>query len=179
MQDVDAVNAGYARLLLDDYLDDPGSVPEEWRVLFESGEALRGLPGLDRLLERLPRNGVGATNGHAAREAPAASQTDPELLGGVAAGMALVKAFRMHGHLAAALDPLGSAPIGDPALDPLRLQPRLTPELQARVPASVLRIHVGGETLAGALPHLQETYCGSMAYEIEHISEHFQRVWLR
>jgi 2-oxoglutarate dehydrogenase E1 component len=51
--------------------------------------------------------------------------------------------------------------------------------LQARVPASVLRVHVGGETLADALPRLQETYCGAMAYEIEHISDHFQRVWLR
>jgi 2-oxoglutarate dehydrogenase E1 component len=181
MPDVDAVNAGYAHLLLDDYLDDPESVPAEWRALFESGEAPRGLPGLDRLLERLPRNGAGATNGHAVASPPkpAGSPPELELLGGVAAGMALVKAFRMHGHLAAALDPLGSAPIGDPALDPLRLQPRLTPELQARVPASILRIHVGGDTLAEALPHLQETYCGSMAYEIEHISDHFQRVWLR
>jgi 2-oxoglutarate dehydrogenase E1 component len=85
----------------------------------------------------------------------------------------------MHGHLAARLDPLGSAPVGDPALDPLHLQPKLTPELQARIPAAVLRIHVGGDTLAEALPRLQETYCGSMAYEIEHISEHEQRVWLR
>ena len=182
MHDVDAVNAGYARLLLDEYLDDPESVPPEWRTLFENGDALRGLPGLDRLLERLPANGKGAGNGHHApsrlEERPV-TQPDPELLGGVAAGMALVKAFRMHGHLAAALDPLGSAPVGDPALDPLRLQPPLTAELQARVPASVLRIHVEGETLAEALPRLQETYCGSMAYEIEHIGDHFQRVWLR
>ena len=93
--------------------------------------------------------------------------------------MALVKAHRMHGHLAARLDPLGSEPVGDPALDPLRLEPKLTPELQAPLPASMLRIHVEGETLAEALPRLQETYCGSMAYEIEHIADHEQRVWLR
>jgi 2-oxoglutarate dehydrogenase E1 component len=178
MHDVDAVNVGYARLLLEEYLDDPASVPAEWRVLFENGDALRGLPGLDRLLQRLPANGLRPTNGHAVA-ATAKLDCDLELLGGVAAGMALVKAFRMHGHLAAALDPLGSAPVGDPALDPLRLQPTLTRELQARVPASVLRIHVEGETLAEALPRLQQTYCGSMAYEIEHISDHFQRVWLR
>ena len=93
--------------------------------------------------------------------------------------MALVKAHRMHGHLAAHLDPLGSEPIGDPALDPLRLEPKLTPELQARIPASVLRVHVSGDTLAEALPRLKETYCGSIAYEMEHISDHEQRVWLR
>ena len=110
---------------------------------------------------------------------PVVAAPDPELLGGVAAAMALVKAYRMHGHLAAELDPLGSAPVGDPALDPFRLEPTLTAELQARIPASFLRVHVDGETLAEALPHLEETYCGSMAYEIEHISDHEQRVWLR
>jgi 2-oxoglutarate dehydrogenase E1 component len=181
MHDVDGVNAGYARLLLDEYLENPESVLPEWRALFESGEAevVTSLPGLARLLERLPRNGA-AANGHATVEAPAPAETvDAELLGGVAAAMALVKAHRMHGHLAARLDPLGSEPVGDPALDPTRLIPQLTTELQARIPASVLRINVAGETLAEALPRLQETYCGTIAYEIEHISNHEQRVWLR
>jgi 2-oxoglutarate dehydrogenase E1 component len=93
--------------------------------------------------------------------------------------MALVKAYRMHGHLAAHLDPLGSEPLGDPALDESRLVPALTPELQARIPASVLRLYVAGDTLLEALPHLREVYTGSIAYEIEHISDHAERVWLR
>ena len=93
--------------------------------------------------------------------------------------MALVKAHRMHGHLAARLDPLGSEPHGDPALEPERLQPPLTKDLQARIPASVLRTYVAGDTLVDVLPRLRETYCGTMAYEIEHISDHEQRVWLR
>ena len=85
----------------------------------------------------------------------------------------------MHGHLAARLDPLGSEPVGDPALEPERLEPPLTPELQARIRARYLRLHVPGETLADALPALVETYCGTIAYEIEHISDHEERVWLR
>jgi len=44
-----------------------------------------------------------------------------ELVRGVAAGVALVAAYRSHGHLAARLDPLGSAPPGDPSLDPMNL----------------------------------------------------------
>jgi 2-oxoglutarate dehydrogenase E1 component len=40
-------------------------------------------------------------------------------------------------------------------------------------------VHVPGETLADVLPKLQETYCGTSAYEIEHISDHQERVWLR
>jgi 2-oxoglutarate dehydrogenase E1 component len=113
--------------------------------------------------------------------APATAQPplDEELLGGIAAAMALVKAIRMHGHLAARLDPLGAEPTGDPALDELRLQPPLTQELQERIPARLLRLFVPGDTLRDALPRLRDVYTGSIAYEIEHISDHAERVWLR
>ncbi|MFN2629248.1 MAG: 2-oxoglutarate dehydrogenase E1 component [Gaiellaceae bacterium] len=177
---VDGLNAGYAAVLLEEYLENPGAVPSEWRVLFEDapGEALDTYPGLRRLLQTLAADGHG--NGHVEVAAPSApAAVDDELVGGVAAAMALVKAYRMHGHLAAHLDPLGSEPPGDPALEPERLIPKLTPELQARIPASVLRLYVAGATLADALPHLQETYTGTIAYEIEHISDHEERVWLR
>ena len=193
--DVDGLNSGYARLLLDDYLEDPDGVPHEWRQLFESGESelVAAHPGLQRLLAG---NGQGvATATEAAADATAApgqspspqtaptgrdvAEQDETLLGGVAAAMALVKAHRMHGHLAARLDPLGSEPLGDPALDESRLIPPLTPDLQARIPASVLRVHVPGETLREALPALREVYCGTIAYEIEHLSDHAERVWLR
>ena len=106
----------------------------------------------------------------------AASETSDDLHA-VAAGVALVRAYRSFGHLAARLDPLGSEPLGDPALDPEPLG--LTPEAMARVPASLLRIDVPGATLAEALPALRETYCGSIAYEVEHIASHDERVWLR
>jgi 2-oxoglutarate dehydrogenase E1 component len=188
--DVDGLNTGYAALLLEQYLDNPGAVPEEWRDLFESEPELllQRQPGLARLLELAAADGDG--DGHAAPAAPAPAPAaavtarataalDDELLGGVAAAMALVKAIRMHGHLAARLDPLGSEPPGDPALEAERLIPKLTPELQARIPASLLRLHVEGETLADALPRLRQTYTGSIAYEIEHISDHEERVWLR
>src|SRR5579859_6137300 len=182
--EVDGPNSGYAALLLEQYLDNPGSVPEEWRDLFESdpGAVLASQPGLARLLE-LAGNGASPPPPPAAAPAPPlaapAVAPDQELLGGVAAAMALVKAIRMHGHLNARLDPLGAEPPGDPALEPLRLIPKLTPELQARIPASLLRLHVPGETLADVLPRLLETYTGTIAYEIEHISDHEERVWLR
>ncbi len=188
--DVDGLNTGYAALLLEQYLDNPGAVPEEWRDLFESEPEvlLQRHPGLARLLERAAADGDGrhatpvATPPPAsapAAPAPAVADEDKELLGGIAASMSLVKAIRMHGHLAARLDPLGSEPPGDPALEPERLIPKLTPELQARIPASLLRLQVEGETLADALPRLLETYTGTIAYEIEHISDHEERVWLR
>src|SRR5438034_10939587 len=190
MHDVDGLNAGFASALLEQYLENPEAVPSEWRSLFESGseELVATLPGLARLLELLAEDG----DGHVAAApappppaeapapvAPGAPAVDEELLGGVAAAMTLIKAIRMHGHLAARLDPLGHEPVGDPALEPERLEPSLTPELQARIPAKLLRVRVPGETLADALPKLREIYCGASAYEIEHISDHEQRVWLR
>jgi 2-oxoglutarate decarboxylase len=113
----------------------------------------------------------------AAETATPRGKPDEELLQAVQAATALLKAFRTHGHLAARLDPLGTEPEGDPALDPEPLG--LTPELMAQIPAKILRMWVPGATLADALPHLRETYCGTIAYEIEHISSHRQRVWLR
>ncbi len=97
----------------------------------------------------------------------------------VAAAYALVRAHRNFGHLAAHLDPLGSEPPGDPSLDIGRLG--LTPEIMARIPAEVLRIYCPGppKTLAEALPALRATYCGTIAYEVEHIGSHQERLWLR
>ena len=100
-----------------------------------------------------------------------------ELLQAVQAASTFVSRVRSHGHLAAHLDPLGSEPEGDPGLDPEALG--LTAEIQAQLPAKIFQVYVPGATLADALPHLRETYCGTIAYEIEHIASHRQRVWLR
>jgi 2-oxoglutarate decarboxylase len=113
--------------------------------------------------------------------APSAPSTaaapDEELLQAVQAATSLLKGYRTHGHLAARLDPLGREPKGDPAIQPETLN--LTPELMARVPASILRIGVPGETLLEALPRMREAYCGTIAYQFEHLSSHQQRTWLR
>src|SRR5579859_991899 len=122
MHDVDGLNAGYAKALLEEYLENPDAVPEEWRRLFESGssELVTTHPGLARLLEALREDG----NGHRAappvpappapppaaeRPAPPPApaqpaRPDPEFLRAVAAATELVGAYRSFGHLAARLD---------------------------------------------------------------------------
>jgi 2-oxoglutarate dehydrogenase E1 component len=107
----------------------------------------------------------------------APGEVDEELLQAVQAATSLLKAYRTHGHLAAQLDPLGSEPKGDPALQPENVN--LTPELMARIPASILRIGVPGETLLEALPRMRASYCGTIGYQVEHLSSHQQRIWLR
>jgi 2-oxoglutarate dehydrogenase E1 component len=164
----------------------------------ESGSFLRRidqlLQGEDEFYERVAED-LGLATGVVAAAYPAAAsaaplsagapapppvapaQPDTELLQAVQAATSLLKAYRTHGHLAARLDPLGSEPEGDPAIEPENLN--LTPELMARIPASILRIGVEGETLLDALPRMREAYCGTTGYQIEHLSSHQQRVWLR
>jgi 2-oxoglutarate decarboxylase len=138
------------------------------RVFADLGARLPDLP------TPAPPAAPAAPPAAAALEAGAGAE---ELMQAVQAATSLLKAHRTHGHLAARLDPLGREPEGDPALDPGPLG--LTPELMARIPAHVLRMYVPGANLAEALPQLRETYCGPIAYEIEHIASHRQRLWLR
>ncbi len=163
----------------------------------ESGSFLRRidelLKGDDEFYESVARDlGIDeatVTGAHAAASssqplavatAPAAAPgagPDPELLQAVQAATSLLKAYRTHGHLAARLDPLGSEPKGDPAIQPETLN--LTPEIMSRIPADVLRVGVEGETLLDALPWMQDAYCGPLGYQLEHLSSHQQRMWLR
>lgn len=105
-----------------------------------------------------------------------ASYSD-EVLRAVAAGMAILSAYRRHGHLAATLDPLGDRPPGDPALDWHRYE--LTPPLMSAIPASIFHTKVKGNTLADIVAGLRETYSSTIAYEVEHIANIEQREWLR
>jgi 2-oxoglutarate dehydrogenase E1 component len=141
------------------------------RVFGDLGLALPALPAAP-VPAAAPAAGAPSAAPAAAPAAP-----DEELLQAVQAATSLLKAHRTHGHLAARLDPLGREPEGDPALDPEPLG--LTPELMTKIPSRILRMYVAGDTLADALPHLRETYCGPIAYEIEHIASHRQRLWLR
>jgi len=155
----------------------------------ESGRFLQRIEGLlqgedgfyERVLESLDLKGRETRDEGrvAAAEAPSPVPHPSSLddLKHVAAAMALVKAVRHFGHMAARLDPLGSDPPGDPALDPGPLG--LTQENMARIPADILRIYVPGATLADAYPELLRIYCGTISYEVEHIGSHQERLWLR
>ncbi len=114
---------------------------------------------------------------HDAVTADIAGMPSEEMLRAIAAGMAIVSAYRRHGHLGATLDPLGSEPPNDPTLDPATYG--LTPAMMQAIPASVLNVKVRGRTLADVYPKLRETYSSTIAYEIEHISNTRQREWLR
>ncbi len=163
---------------------------ESGQFLKRVDELLQGADGFyDKLFESL---GVDAAQAAAGPPSPTVTAADPvpaattpavsevpdeALMQAVQAATSIIKAHRVHGHLAAHLDPLGSPPRGDPALDPASVN--LTQEMMERIPSSVMRVAVPGKTFADALPHLRDTYTGTIAYEVEHIAGHNRRVWLR
>jgi 2-oxoglutarate dehydrogenase E1 component len=97
----------------------------------------------------------------------------------VVAAVGLAHSIRERGHLGAHLDPLGSPPLGDPALLPETHG--ITDDDLARLPSNV----VGGHAAAGAknaleaITRLRAMYSGHISYEFDQIKNPTERRWLR
>jgi 2-oxoglutarate dehydrogenase E1 component len=152
----DTYNAAYVQAIYEQFLQNPASVDESWRALFQRGAAVTG--GL---------LGSGET---------IALPTEAQLRAARAAGE-LVDAYRLHGHRAARLDPLGSNPPGHPQLEP-EFHGISHAEL-ASVPASMVSLEPYGETIADVVRWLRQTYTGPIGYEFEYLEDPEQREWLR
>ena len=133
--------------------------------------------GIPRSVVASPVPTAASTANSAARPISTERAAETASLAEIAAGVDLVRSFRHFGHRAADLDPLGILPPGDEALDPATWG--LTAEGLARIPSEMLSVDLPGSTLAEILPELRRTYCGTTAYEVEHINSHEERTWLR
>jgi 2-oxoglutarate decarboxylase len=172
---IQGAESGRFLAIIEEYLQGQHNFYET--VFSSLGAALSPLPERSAPPVAPPGAGPNLSAGLPQTTAAVSSAPSEELLQAVQASTSLLKAYRTHGHLAAHLDPLGREPEGDPSLDPASLG--LTAELMRQIPSRILRTYVDGDTLADALPHLRETYCGPIAYEIEHIASARQRLWLR
>jgi 2-oxoglutarate dehydrogenase E1 component len=108
-----------------------------------------------------------------------AAQVTPDLLHKAVAAFDLAQSIRRYGHLAADLDPLGSAPLGDPSLAPAA-HGISDAELQ-QLPASL----VGGPVAESsrnayeAIEKLRGVYCSTTGYDYAHVFVPEERQWLR
>lgn len=114
---IHGANASYIEDLYEQYLDDPGAVDEAWRAYFRGVQGAGGLREtahgpVRAKFEKLAREPkVAVASAPAAAELVAAEKQ--------AAVLRLVNYYRVRGHQAAKLDPLGLAPIPQLAdLDP-------------------------------------------------------------
>ncbi|HEX6135112.1 MAG TPA: 2-oxoglutarate dehydrogenase E1 component [Longimicrobiales bacterium] len=155
----DTYNAAYVQAVYEQYLQNPGSVDETWRRLFATDTA--GLLG---------------ANGAAAPAAGAEVPPDLRQLRAARAAGELVDAYRLHGHRAARLDPLGGTPPGHPMLEPEFHG--ISPADLETVPSALID-DLPGDTMTEVLAWLKDTYTGSIGYEFEHLEDPTQREWLR
>ncbi|BBK34162.1 2-oxoglutarate dehydrogenase E1 component [Stella humosa] len=186
-------NAPFIAELYERFLENPSSVEPSWvqffRGLQEDGAAvaqeLRGASWAPRSGGIIAHvNGVAAT----AAAAAAAGQIRPPIAAGQDAtrkaiqasirALMLIRAYRVRGHLIAALDPLGieKRPV-HADLDPASYG---FDEDDLDQPIYIDRV-LGRETatLREIVQILRDTYCQSIGVEFMHIMDPEQRIWIQ
>jgi 2-oxoglutarate dehydrogenase E1 component len=164
-------NAGYVLELYERYQQDPASIDAETRAFFDRRRA-----EIDAFLSA--GQPVDQSRSQPATTAAATEQATLQI-GHVVAATALAHAIRARGHLGAHLDPLGSPPMGDPALLPE--SHGITEEDLAKLPASIVGGHSAenAENAAVAIRRLRDMYSGTISYQFDQVKSPKERYWLR
>src|SRR5712692_8216043 len=149
-------NAGYALELYERYQRDPSSVDPATRAIFDTWS-----PG--------PLTPKQVTT----------SEEATFQVSHIMAASALAHAIRERGHLGAHLDPLGSAPLGDPAL--LKETHGISDEDLVQLPPGVIGGHAaeGVNNALEAITALRAMYSGTISYEFDQVKSPVERRWLR
>ena len=166
------LNAGFIEQLYEAWLDDPESVPQQWRpvlqeLLNETGSSSDTHHlAIAEQFEGLARNGALTT---------AATTAEDFKQAGV---LRLINAYRVRGHQRAKLDPLGLSE--RPEVPDLELAFHNLSELDLDT-----EFHTGSLAapdrmkLRDIIELCQQTYCGTIGAEIMHITDTNQRRWLQ
>ena len=190
-------NAAYIEQLYAQYAEDPASVPESWQRFFrgvadpaaDAAHAARG-PTWQEPLKHQNGDLVSAIDGNwgvtPVKDAKKAPQVGPtiapadlhqQVQDSIRAIM-MIRAYRMRGHLAANLDPLGMLGRED--------QPELDPKTYGFGPKDMdRRIYIDNvlgldyATPRQMLDILRRTYCSTFAVEFMHISDPDEKSWLQ
>jgi 2-oxoglutarate dehydrogenase E1 component len=171
-------NATYIEQMYEAYLDDPQSVSEEWRGIFEQ------LPKLDGVeietkhsivreqFRSLASLGPAARAGSGPQQQAVSDEKQVKVL-------QLINAFRFRGHQHANLDPLGLWI--QPRVRDLELSHHNLSEKDFDTTYNVGSYAVGKESmpLGDLFKSLNRTYCGSIGTEYMHITDTDQKRWLQ
>ena len=154
--DFQGANAAFVQELYERYQRDPRSVDADTRTFFETWSP-PDEPGTPE-----PRN----------------RGTAEPRAGVIVGALNLAQSIRLYGHLAAQIDPLGSRPLGDPALEP---ETHGVTEADLRgLPASVIGgpIASGAATMWDVVERLRAIYCATTGFDVAHIFVPDERHWL-
>ncbi|RBA23428.1 2-oxoglutarate dehydrogenase E1 component [Herminiimonas fonticola] len=173
-------NAPYVEELYEAYLDNPGSVPDNWRAYFD---AMQHVPAVDGSSKPdVAHASVIASFAERAKHGPIRTVTaseDVEMGRKRVAVTQLIAAYRVLGNNWANLDPLQRQE--RPSI------PQLEPAFYGFTDAdmdivfNISNTHFGTETasLRDLLNALRDTYCRSIGPEFMYISDPAQKLWLQ
>ena len=175
-------NAGYVLELYERYRQHPDAVDAATRAIFDTWN-----PELEAQAQAATQT-VAATASDVPKLSEAKSDSTkgttangaiPFQVADVVAAAALAHSIRDRGHLGANLDPLGSEPLGDPALLPESHS--ITNERLALLPPNVVGGHAaeGARNALEAIQTLRAMYSGTISYEFDQIKSPVERGWLR
>ncbi len=174
-------NAPYVEELYENYLNNPGSVPEAWRAWFDSMQAVPAADGSTQTRD-IAHAPIVQSFAERARE----GTLQPRMMGGDAATarkqvfvQSLVAAYRNLGSRWADLDPLKRHE--RPAI------PELEPAFYDFTEGEHANIYSAANTYFGfdnaplrdIVKALRDTYCGSIGAEFMFISDQAQKRWIQ
>src|ERR1700728_3890087 len=175
-------NSAFIAELYSRYPEDPNSVDASWRGFFaeladppDTVQRETEGPGWGEDRPRIIGNGAApAANGHVAALPPDLHAAALDSIRAVA----LIRGYRVRGHLIAKLDPLG--------LSKRDFHPDLDPATYGFTDADLDRpifindlLGFQTATLREMLAALQAIYCGSVGVEYMHIQELEERRWIQ
>src|ERR1700730_12992148 len=145
-------NAGYVLEQYERYRQNPASVDPDTRAVFDSWSPLSVEPLAPAMLTVRP-----------------AAQISAAQVSKIVAASNLAHAIRSRGHLGAHLDPLGSEPLGDPALQ--TEYHGLSDADLAQLPPEVIGGHSAdhASNALEALAALRGMYSGTISYELDQV----------
>ena len=173
-------NAAYIEALYEDFLTDPGTVPNNWRAYFENLEAVEGVSEPDtphstvvQQFERLGRNRLKARPEKVATSIASAHESKQMRV------QDLVSAYRHRGHKKANIDPLEM--MERPTMPALDLAyHHLTPaDLDETFKTGTFHYSDGSAKLRDLIDALERTYCGSIGAEYMHIIDPGEQLWVQ
>ena len=173
-------NAPYVEELYEAYLNNPGSVPDNWRAYFDQMQNVPAVDGSNRC--DVVHSSVVASFAERAKQGPirtVVASTDAELGRKRVAVTQLIAAYRYLGSRWANLDPLQRQerpPL--PELDPAFYG---FSEADLDTVFNISNTYFGKETapLREILNMLRETYCRSLGAEFMYISDPTEKRWLQ
>ena len=173
-------NAPYVEELYEAYLDNPGSVPENWRAYFD---AMQNVPAVDGTTRPdVNHSSVIASFAERAKHGPirqVVSSDDPEMGRKRVAVQQLIAAYRFLGNNWANVDPLM---LHDrPNIPELDLAFYGLNESDLDTVFNINNTYFGSETatLRDLLQALKDTYCRTIGPEFMYVSDPTQKRWMQ